>query len=304
MEFLEHFISYYQSEYKAGYFIGTVVAGLLLLSGLLLRKLSNPLSLFNGLAVPLLVTGLFMGIAGNATGYFTHKTFVKKEVLFNKDKKAFFMQEVPKTEKTHRSWFGIRLGWSVVVAVGGLLLMITKKDYYVGVGIGILISGMLGHVEEAISFKRNERYYRAVMQAARQSSILLPDSLSTGKLLLHKNFPLTYKINQFSKPLADQLIGSRDKIRMQAAVKTNSVYRLNTAVDSLAERQDQSDSSEVILNRENIPALQYSGIRLLDYDNQEISEVAKDKRFNEYDGAILMKQSRQRKRCWLGSVFN
>lgn len=188
MDFLKSLVYYYNSEYKAGYFIGSVIAGLLLLIAFLLWKFASPFSLIKGLAIPLLIAGVFMGIGGSLSGYFTQKSYPEKVKLYQQDKHNFFKQEVAKVQRTHKSWFGIRLWWTIVAIAGLSIAVSAKKDYTIGLGLGILFFGLLGHLEEAISYHRNETYKDAVIKAAEKNKSEQQKPLSSTTTPYHKAF--------------------------------------------------------------------------------------------------------------------
>ncbi|QEC78526.1 hypothetical protein [Mucilaginibacter ginsenosidivorax] len=167
MEFLKIIAWYYHSEAKHGY-IGAAIGILLLIAASLLLKYASPLSLLKGLALPLFFGGLIFGLGGGIDGHMTEKARPQKLSLYQQNSQAFFKEEVSKVEKTHRSWFGIRLFWSAITLTGIALLFTLKKDFWIGVGLGTLFLGLLGHVEEAISMKRNERYWKEVLKSAQR----------------------------------------------------------------------------------------------------------------------------------------
>ncbi|WP_293305043.1 hypothetical protein [Pedobacter sp. UBA5917] len=170
MDFFDKMTAYYQGE--SGYGGLMIGAGglLLLLLAVLAWKFANPFSFLKGLTIPLMIGGLFLGIAGSASGYFTRKSFAEKLKTYRYDRKAFFKEEVTKVEKIHKSWFGVRIGWTVVVLGGLMMLLLAKRNFLMGVGLGILIFGLLGHLVEAFSFIRNEKYHDIVIEAAKKET--------------------------------------------------------------------------------------------------------------------------------------
>jgi hypothetical protein len=165
MNFLRNVITYYTRESYQG-FGSSVFGGLLLIATILLWKLASPLSLLKGLTIPFFVFGLLFGIAGFGDGYASQKALPAKINLYNKEKLEFFKQEAPKVEATHQSWLRIRILWTVVAIAGIALLFTVKKNYWIGVGLGALLMGITGHIEEAISMKFNKKYYHQVIKAA------------------------------------------------------------------------------------------------------------------------------------------
>lgn len=168
MDFLQKMIDYYQNEsgHNSLKVIGSVIF-LLFIGAFLSWKLANPLSIAKGLTIPLIIGGLFFGIAGSISGRYTKKLFAEKLRLYEQDRPAFFKDEVARVEKIHKSWFGVRAFWTII-GLGGLgLLVFAKKNYLMGVGLGILIVGLLGHIVETFSYQRNENYRNTVLEAAK-----------------------------------------------------------------------------------------------------------------------------------------
>jgi len=189
MNFIQQILQYYNNESKHSY-ISAIAGVLLLTAAFLFLIIANPLTWLRGLSIPLLIGGLIFGIGGALNGRVTQKVQPKKVRLYNQDRQAFFKEEVPKVERTHRSWFGIRLFWSLIAVAGLALLLTVKKDFWMGVGIGTFLVSMMGHVEEAISMRRNESYYRQVLDSAKQATV--PPcklSIDNGKDSVQENRP-------------------------------------------------------------------------------------------------------------------
>lgn len=154
---------YYQSEYKHGYITAILASGLLLACALALWKLSGSAPLLKGLSTALVVGGFIFVIGGTWAGIKTHKELPEKIRVFRHDAKSFFKEEVIKVERIHQNWFGIKLTWSLVGAAGLILLVVATKNYWIGWGLGLLLIGLIAHVEEIISFRRNELYRHEVL---------------------------------------------------------------------------------------------------------------------------------------------
>ena len=135
---------------------------------LLLFRFAPPVSFAKGLTIPFLLVGLIMGLGGMGDGYLARRDIPLKVELFKKDQGAFFSVEVPQVEKTHRSWRRIRIIWGTLTVIGAALFFILRKEYGLGVGLGLFVLGIAGHVEEAISKRFNERYYREVLEESRK----------------------------------------------------------------------------------------------------------------------------------------
>lgn len=313
MDFIDQLIRYYESEYKAGYFIGGVVGGVLLIAAILLFKFANPLSLLKGMAFPLLFAGIFMGIGGGVSARYTQRSYAEKLKLYHKDKQAFFKEEVPKAEATHRSWFGIRVFWSIIAGAGVLLMLAAKKNYLMGVGLGLLLFGVVGHIEEAISFRRNERYHKAVLKAAAVSNHLIPvqgtkpadlKKISTDSLKTAVSPPDSQDTTANSVPHIKSGHGVKyvSKIEPDRIIKQeisssggkNIIANAAATDDTVVKENLIPDSLDVISDEQD-----YSASRAAASPNFEISEAAKDRRAGDYNGAMLIRRNSGDKRhCW------
>jgi hypothetical protein len=103
MHFFEHIIRHYSREAHQGFW-SAVWGGLLILGSLLLSRFAAPASLAKGLSLPFVMIGLVFGIGGMLDGSNARRAIPGKVHLFNADRKAFFSEEVPQVERTHRSW--------------------------------------------------------------------------------------------------------------------------------------------------------------------------------------------------------
>jgi hypothetical protein len=56
-------------------------------------------------------------------------------------------------------------------AIGVGFLLFGKGPYYTGVGLSAILLTLTGHVEETISMRFNERYYRQVIEEAQCISL-------------------------------------------------------------------------------------------------------------------------------------
>lgn len=160
--FLDHIVKHYLRESQQG-FGSALFGGILLIGALLFFRFAPALSFGRGLMLPFLVIGLIMGLGGFADGYGARRAMSRKAELYNRDPHAFFSQEVPQVERTHKGWKRIRIIWGAISLLGVVLLITVRKQYWLGVALGTLILSIAGHIEEAISKNFNERYYQEVL---------------------------------------------------------------------------------------------------------------------------------------------
>jgi hypothetical protein len=289
MDFLESIILYYNSEYKAGYFIGAVIGGLLLLAVILLWKFASPFSLLKGLTIPLLIAGIFMGIGGSLSGHFTQKAYLEKMKLYQQNRREFFKQEVAKVQRIHKSWFGIRVWWTIVAIAGLTVAIAAKKNYTIGVGIGVLIFGLLGHVEEAISYHRNETYKNFVLKAAEKDVSLSHKPFSShGKASLH---PSLSRIDSIA-PLPKRVCDTQDTLMVRQTADTLRLVYLNTS--SLPKYELAQLNDNPVLKSDTLSNLA----------ELSITTTHKHHRIVDYYNSDLIAHDRvSSKSCWFGKKY-
>lgn len=164
MDFTEHIITYYNTESRHG-FAGGMLSGIILLTtAILFWWFSNPQTIFKGLAVILFVGGLIFGFGGFFAGHSAKKALPEKTQLYQTDKQNFLEKEIEKVESIHKSWTGIKILWSAFILLGLILIFTTAKPFWTGIAIGAMIVGTLGHIEETVSMRHNEKYRTQVLQ--------------------------------------------------------------------------------------------------------------------------------------------
>lgn len=171
IQFLKTMEWYYQSEYKHGYITAVLAGGLLLISVLALWKFSGSVTLLKGVSAALVMGGFIFAIGGAWAAIKTHKELPEKVQMFRLDAKNFFKEEVAKVERIHQNWFGIKLMWSLIAVTGLILLVVATKNYWIGWGLGLLLIGLIAHIEEIISFRRNELYRHEVLAEQKKESL-------------------------------------------------------------------------------------------------------------------------------------
>ncbi len=153
---------YYAMESLSGFIV--CGSGLLLsILAALLLKYASPQQYTKGFFITLLIGGVFFIIGGGISGYATKKSAGPKYQAYQDSSDRFAELEIKKAEQIHKSWTIIFISW-IAVLLAGLLLTALKKGYWAGFGSGLLLIAVLGHIEEVISFKRNENYRNQVLE--------------------------------------------------------------------------------------------------------------------------------------------
>lgn len=164
MNFTEHITQYYQTEARHGLVTSLITGIVLITSSFFLWRFSNPSTILRGTALITLIGGLIFSVGGFIDGYKSKKALPQKVQQYETNRINFLDTEVPKVEHIHKSWVRTRIFWSLVVATGLVILFTGNKTFRIGMGIGALIVGTIGHIEETISFQHNEKYRKEVLQ--------------------------------------------------------------------------------------------------------------------------------------------
>ncbi|HWY35888.1 MAG TPA: hypothetical protein VNX68_14695 [Nitrosopumilaceae archaeon] len=162
MDFVKNIIWYYSAETRQGYLVGSISGIVLVTAAIILWMVAAPSTILKGLAIMILLGGLIFLFGGYFAGRGAQKSKTEKVEQYNKYQKAFINEEYDKVEKIHKQWMPIRVFWSLFLVVGISLLLFTTSAFWVGIALGALIVGTLGHIEEVISFQHNEKYRKEV----------------------------------------------------------------------------------------------------------------------------------------------
>jgi len=115
-----------------------------------------------GLAVPLVLFGLFAIGIGAAVGLRTTGQVAAIEAGFHSDPGAMVAEELPRMQKVNDSW-PIYIGmWTTLVLVGLGLRFGLKADWAHGVGPAIILIGAMGFLIDGFAERRARPYTEAL----------------------------------------------------------------------------------------------------------------------------------------------
>lgn len=124
-----------------------------------------------GLAVPLVLFGLFAIGVGAAVGLRTDGQVAEIEAGFKSDPAAMVAAELPRMQKVNHSW-PIYIGmWATLVLVGLGLRFGLKADWAHGVGPAIILIGALGFLIDGFAERRARPYTKALDALAAEHDI-------------------------------------------------------------------------------------------------------------------------------------
>lgn len=158
MNFPENIVLYYTTESKHGLYIGSLSGSVLIIASFVAWKFSIGTSMYRGLTLPLLIGGFLFLVGGFYAFHTARKEEGVKVELYNTSTSRFFSSEAKKVESIKKQWLPIQVFWSLILLAGIFIFYYTTKHYFTGVALGVLIIGVMGHIEEFISFQHNEKY--------------------------------------------------------------------------------------------------------------------------------------------------
>jgi hypothetical protein len=119
--------------------------------------------ILKGVSLIVFIGSLVFGLGGYFAGKAAQKSMAEKIALFERSQQEFATQEFAKVEAIHKNWRQIKILWATVVLIGLIVLFISSHTVWTGLGIGFLIIGTIGMIEETISMQHNEKYRTEVL---------------------------------------------------------------------------------------------------------------------------------------------
>jgi hypothetical protein len=173
MPFLDIMHAYFRGErIEALYFIVPIGVAMVAFAAVTLRGERGGFAW--GLAVPLILFGLFAVGVGAAVGLRTAGQVAAIESGFQADAGAMVAEELPRMQKVNDSW-PIYIGtWTTLVLVGLALRFGLKADWAHGVGPAIILIGALGFLIDGFAERRARPYTAALETLAAAQQVEVP----------------------------------------------------------------------------------------------------------------------------------
>lgn len=173
MPFLEIMHAYFRGErIEALYFIVPVGVAMVAFAGVTLRAERGGFAW--GLAIPLIVFGLFAIGVGAAVGLRTAGQVAGIEARFQDDPSAMLGEELPRMEKVNANWPTYIGMWTALVLVGLGLRFGLKADWAHGVGPALILIGAVGFLIDGFAERRARPYTEALEALAAELQVELP----------------------------------------------------------------------------------------------------------------------------------
>jgi hypothetical protein len=120
-------------------------------------------SFYKGFAVPAILIGIIQLVVGGTVYFRTGKQILQLETLYQQDKAAFFKAETPRMETVMKNFSLYKKVEVAFVAIGLLLIsFVPTREFWVGVGAGMLLQGALMLTADIFAERRGNEYIQAI----------------------------------------------------------------------------------------------------------------------------------------------
>ena len=173
MPFLDIMHAYFRGErVEALCFIVPIGVAMLAFAAVTLRAERGGFAW--GLAIPLIVFGLFAIGVGAAVGLRTAGQVEAIESGFQLEPSAMLADELPRMQKVNANW-PIYIGmWTSMLLVGLGLRFGLKADWAHGVGPALILIGAMGFLIDGFAERRARPYTEALESLASELEVELP----------------------------------------------------------------------------------------------------------------------------------
>jgi hypothetical protein len=116
-------------------------------------------SFYRGFAVPAILIGIIQIVVGSTVYFRTDKQIDQLETLYQQDKIAFAKVETPRMNTVMKN-FSLYKKIEVAFVVIGLLLVFfaPSKEFWLGIGVGMLLQGALMLTADIFAERRGKEY--------------------------------------------------------------------------------------------------------------------------------------------------
>jgi len=120
-------------------------------------------SFYKGFAFPVILIGLIQIVVGSTVYFRTDKQVQELEAQFTKDKKTFVAAEIPRMEAVMKNFSLYKKVEVGFVVIGLILIFLTpSKEFWLGVGVGMLLQGALMLTADVFAERRGTTYQNSL----------------------------------------------------------------------------------------------------------------------------------------------
>jgi hypothetical protein len=118
---------------------------------------------YRGFAMPAILIGIIQLVVGGTVYFRTDKQIIQLETLYQQDKAAFAKAETPRMEIVMKNFSLYKKVEVAFVVIGLLLIFLTPaREFWLGVGVGMLLQGTLMLTADVFAERRGTIYLNKV----------------------------------------------------------------------------------------------------------------------------------------------
>lgn len=124
-------------------------------------------SFYRGFAIPAILIGIIQIVVGSTVYFRTDQQIIQVETLYQQDQAAFKNAEVPRMNTVMKNFSIYKIVEVAFVIIGLLLIFFaTSKEFWLGIGVGMLLQGALMLTADVFAERRGKEYIQAMDRVA------------------------------------------------------------------------------------------------------------------------------------------
>ena len=124
-------------------------------------------SFYRGFAIPAILIGIIQIVVGSTVYFRTDQQIIQIETLYRQDKAAFKSTEGPRMDTVMKNFSIYKVVEIAFVIIGLLLIFVAaSKEFWLGIGVGMLLQGALMLTADVFAERRRKEYIQAMDRVA------------------------------------------------------------------------------------------------------------------------------------------
>lgn len=120
-------------------------------------------SFYRGFAIPAILIGIIQIVVGSTVYLRTDQQILKVETSYQQDKSTFKSTEGPRMDSVMKNFSMYKIVEVAFVVIGLLLIFFaTSKEFWLGIGVGMLLQGALMLTADVFAERRGKEYIQAI----------------------------------------------------------------------------------------------------------------------------------------------
>ena len=158
MEFIKSYFTAEKSESLIFMAIGIIMISF---SAYALFKWGD--SFYRGFAIPTILIGIIQMVVGSTVYFRTNNQVTQLETLYQQDQASFAKAETPRMNTVMKNFLLYKKVEVAFVVIGLLLIFVAPaKEFWLGVGVGMLLQGALMLAADIFAERRGKEYIRSI----------------------------------------------------------------------------------------------------------------------------------------------